>query len=243
MRAAPRVHVDETGWRSDGKNGWLWALTTPTQTLYHVDKSRGGAVIEKLLLGNAFGGTLVSDFYSAYSKLDCKKQKCLVHLLRELVETAEKSPAFAAGDFFQKCKRLVKEMLLLKGRWNELGDQQYTSRACRLEDRLDQLAKADYAEAHARRIGKRLRKFAKELTAFLWDKDLEGTNNAAERAIRPMVVSRKISGGSRSENGAAAFAKLASLLRTAGQQGKHLLGTIKSLLMAAWSADNPAVVS
>ena len=241
VRAAPRVHADETSWRTDGKNGWLWAVTTPTQTLYAIDKSRGGAVIRQLL-GKAFGGTLVSDFYSAYSTMDCKKQKCLVHLLRELAETAEKSPAFAASTFFRKTKRLVREMLLLKGRWTEMGDERYTSLVCKLEARLDRLADAGYDEPHARRIGKRLRKFRKELTAFLHDKDLEGTNNAAERAIRPMVVARKISGGSRSDKGAAAFATLASLLRTAGQQGKNLLATIKSTLIAAWSSANPAAV-
>ena len=241
LRAAPQVYVDETGWRTDGKNGSLWAVATPTQTLYHIDKSRGGAVIRRLL-GKAFGGTLVSDFYSAYSTMNCKKQKCLVHLLRELTETAEKVPEFAASMFCRKTKRLIKEMLLLKGRWNQMSDEHYTSRVCRLETRLDQLADADYDEPHAKRIGKRMRKFRKELTAFLWEKDLEGTNNTAERAIRPVVVARKISGGSRSANGANAFATLASLLRTAGQKGKNVLATIKGMLMAAWETGNPAVV-
>jgi transposase len=240
VRSAPRVYADETGWRTDGKSGWLWAVATPTQTVYHVNKSRGGKVIRQLL-GKAFGGTLVSDFYSAYSAMDCKKQKCLVHLLRELTDTAEKSPAFATSPFFTKSKRLIKEMLLLKGRWNEMSDEQYTARVCAVEDRLDQLANIDYDEPQARRIGKRMRKFKNELTAFLWDEHLEGTNNAAERAIRPTVVARKISGGSRSADGAEAFAVLASLLRTAGQQGQNLPATIKSLLIAAWSAENPAV--
>ena len=54
---------------------------------------------------------------------------------------------------------------------------------------------------------RRMRKHRKELTAFLWDKDLAGTNNLAERAIRPAVVARKISGGSRSKKGADAFAR------------------------------------
>jgi hypothetical protein len=87
-----------------------------------------------------------------------------------------------------------------------------------------------------------MRKFKKELTAFLWEKDLQGSNNIAERAIRPAVVARKISGGSRSADGADAFATLASLLKTAGQQGKQMVATIKSLLMAAWQTGNPAVV-
>ena len=98
---------------------------------------------------------------------------------------------------------------------------------------------ADYAEANAKRIAKRMRKHLKELTAFLRDKGLDGTNNAAEQAIRPAVVARKISGGSRSKNGAEAWATLASLMRTADQQGKNVVGTIKSMLMAAWAAEKP----
>jgi transposase len=242
LRAAPQVYVDETGWRTDGKNGHVWAVTTPTQTVYHIDKGRGGKVIRRLL-GKAFGGTLVSDFYSAYSTMNCKKQKCLVHLLREFTESGKQSPEFAASTFSRKSKRLIKEMLLLKGRWGRMDDKLYDSRARRLETRLGALAAADYDEPNAKRIGKRLRKFQNELTAFLKEKDLEGTNNAAERAIRPLVVARKISGGSRSANGADAFATLASLVRTAGQQGKNVLATIKSLLIAAWSTGNPAVVT
>ena len=241
LRCAAVVHADETGWRTAGKNGYLWTVTSPTATVYHVDKSRAGKVIVDLL-GKAFGGTLVSDFYSAYSKIDCKKQKCLCHLLRELVESAQESEAFKAGPFFNRAKRLVKQMLLLKGRWGQLDDNKYTSRACGLESKLDGLIAAVYDEPNATRIARRMKKHRQELTAFLWEKDLDGTNNAAERALRPAVVARKISGGSRSKAGADAWAKLASLIRSAGQQGQRLLDTIKAMLTAAWAAQNPPAI-
>lgn len=234
LRASPRVHADETGWRTDGRNAFIWTITDAKHTLYHVDKSRSGKVIEELL-GKAFGGTLVSDFYSAYARLDCKKQKCLAHLLREFVETGEKHPAFAAGAFYAQGKRLVRDLLRLKSRWDQLDDDRYTSRACRLETRLDQLLAADYEEADEKRIAKRMRRHRKELTAFLWDRNLDGTNNAAERALRPAVVARKISGGSRSKQGADAWAKLASLMRTADQQGRNVLAVVKQLLIEHWS--------
>ena len=64
LRLAPHVYADETGWRTDGRNGYLWAATSPSHTVYHVDKTRAGKVIRRLL-GRAFGGTLVSDFYTA----------------------------------------------------------------------------------------------------------------------------------------------------------------------------------
>ena len=235
------VHADETAWRTNGSNGWLWTLTNATHTLYHVDNSRGGDVIVGLL-GKAFGGTLVSDFYSAYAKVDCKKQKCLCHLLRELAETAQESEAFKAGPFFKQAKRLVKRMLRLKGNWDRIDDAKYRSRVGALESQLQRLINVRYDEANAQRIARRMTKHRKELTAFLSDKALDGTNNAAERALRPAVVARKISGGSRSKAGADAWAKLASLMRSAGQQGQRVLDTIRAMLTAAWSADRPPSV-
>src|SRR5277367_2719863 len=98
----------------------------------------------------------MSDFYSAYAKMDCKKQKCLAHLLRELKESAEKSPGFAAGTFFANCRQLIKRMLRLKLRWEELEDQEYDRRVRRLESRLQTLAKAQYEEPNAKRIARRL---------------------------------------------------------------------------------------
>lgn len=236
LRTSPRVHADETGWRTDGKNGYLWAVTDPEHTLYHVDPSRSGTVIEKLL-GETFDGKLVADFYAAYDRMACTKQRCLVHLLRELKETAEKHPAFAAGPFYVKAKKLVKDLLKLKGQWDELSDQAYTSRAVRLETKLDHLSDDPYDEPQANRLARRLRRYKKELTEFLWDKNLDGTNNAAERALRPAVAARKISGGSRSEAGALAWARLASLMRTADQQGKNVVDVIRKLLMECWAGE------
>ena len=130
-------------------------------------------------------------------------------------------------------------MLQLKKEWDTLSDDQYLPRLNRLESELDQLAKAQYDEPNARRIAKRLLKHQSELTAFLWIKDLDPTNNAAERALRPQVVARKISGGSRSKAGAVAWARLASIMRTATQQNQKILDTIRSMLIAAWSSRRP----
>ena len=72
---------------------------------------------------------------------------------------------------------------------------------------------------------------------------MAGTNNAAERALRPAVVARKISGGSRSEKGARATAVLLSVLRTAMQQGCPLFEALKTLLRAHWSGEKPILIS
>jgi hypothetical protein len=141
LRSGQVAYADETGHRDDGRNGWLWTVSDERHTLYHVDKSRGGKVIRGLL-GEAFGGTLVCDFYGGYDAMNCRKQRCNTHLLRELRDTAKGSRAFASHPFHRRCKRLVKDLLSLKRRWEELSDNAYTSKACRLEDRLERLARA-----------------------------------------------------------------------------------------------------
>ena len=242
LRCAPAVHMDETVWRVNGINQWLWTLLDDQHTLFHVDKSRGQKVVEKLL-GEVFGGVLVSDFYCGYSKLSARKQKCLVHLLRELKETSIKSPAFAKGSFYRRLKRLLKEMLLLKANKPDIKTVEYQRRGKQMEARLKELAQQRWEEPHADRLAARLRKHEKELTVFLWEDAVDGSNNAAERALRPAVVMRKITGGSRSERGARATAVLMSVLRTARQQNRPLFETIKTLLMNAWAGKNPGLLT
>jgi transposase len=233
MRASEHVHADETGWRINGRNFWLWAFTNPAFTLYHVDQSRGGKVPLKLL-GKAFGGTVIADFYSAYDGLNGPRQRCLVHLMREVKQTGEQDPSFAGTTLSRKLLRWCQEVLRLKKRWAQLSDPQYEMKASRLEDRLDGLIALSEEHSDARRLGKRLRRYRSELTRFLWDQKLDGTNNAAERALRPAVVMRKITGGSRSREGAAAWAKLASLLRSADQKRLGVYEATKKLIMDYW---------
>lgn len=241
IRAAEVVHADETGWRTNGQNGYLWTINTPDHTLYHIDKSRGAKVIAELL-GKALGHdgqgksqTLVSDFYSVYDQFDGPQQKCLVHLLRELRDTVAKYPELVDHIFFKRCKKLVQDMLRLKKRWDEIDRADYQRLVKRIEQRLAELAGKSWNDPQADRLSKRLKKHQANLTTFLHHKKVDGTNNAAERAIRPAVVMRKITGGSRSSSGAKAWAILASVMRTAEQQGRDVFETIKTLMRAEWS--------
>jgi transposase len=233
MRASPHVHVDETGWRIDGRNFWLWAFTDPTFTLYHVDESRGGKVPLKLL-GKAFGGIVVADFYSAYHQLSAPKQRCLVHLLREVRETGERDAEFQKTSFAKKLRRWCKDALKLKDWRKRLKKAEYQGKTARLEHRLAVLARTADPHPEVQRLTKRLSRHREELTRFLYDSKLEGTNNRAERALRPAVVMRKITGGNRSEASAAAWAKLASLMATADQRKLGVYDATKKLIAEYW---------
>jgi len=247
LRAAGVVHADETAWRTNGRNGYLWTLTNADHTLYHVDPSRCGRVIVDLL-GKSFGlegdGKLVSDFYAVYDQVGGVQQKCLAHLLRELRDTTARRAELAHHPFFRKCKTLVKAMLKLKTRRQTLAPPAYEHQVTLLEARLDALIKPPWTDDDdARRLSERLRKYRDKLTTFLHHDAVDGTNNAAERALRPAVVMRKITGGSRSAGGAQAWAILASIMRTAEQQGRDVLDTLKTLLKAAWAGTNIALLT
>lgn len=246
LRVAGVVHADETSWRTDGRNGYLWTLASDDATLYHVDRSRGGKVIGGLLgesFGSGGGQTLVSDFYAAYDRFDGSQQKCLAHLLRELKETAARRPELAGHELFKKCRRLIRDMLKLKDRRKELDAEAYARRVGLAEQRLAALGDSSWGDADADRIAGRLARYRDKLTTFLHKPEVHATNNAAERALRPAVVMRKITGGSRSEAGARAWAVLASVMRTAEQRGKDVLETIKTLLKAHWAGKEATLLS
>ena len=82
IRASPVVHADETGWRQNGNNGYVWTFSTPTER-YFLRRGRGKAVVDEAL-GDSFSGVLVSDCYAAYHHYDGPKQRCWAHLLRDI---------------------------------------------------------------------------------------------------------------------------------------------------------------
>ena len=82
IRGSPVVHADETGWRQDGVNGYVWTFSTPTNR-YFLRRGRNKEVVDEAL-GESFSGVLVSDFYAAYHHYPGLKQRCWVHLLRDI---------------------------------------------------------------------------------------------------------------------------------------------------------------
>lgn len=215
-RASPVLHMDETGWREDGQNGYIWCLATDSPRpvrYYEYHQSRSGDVATALLGG--FAGHLVSDFYSAYNKYSGPHQRCWVHLLRDLQVLGENHAtegevvAWAAG--VKGLYTLAREALDI-GMTNAERQQLY--------DRLWRMAEQfglQYATAYDHpccALAKRLLRHQDELFQFVRHESIPADNNLAERALRPLVVQRKISGGSRSQAGSDTRMKLASLFET-----------------------------
>lgn len=218
IRGSPAVNVDETGWRVGGRNNWLWAFVTDKFVLYRVAPSRAGKIAAREL-GKDFGGIVVADFFGAYNKLSCEQQKCVVHLLWELRECAKKNTTAEFSAFRKKLKRVIADAMRLVSA-DGFSPESHEDRIWRLHDRLAGLGGAAYSNADCRRLAKRLRQYEGSMFTFLFHPGVvTADNNRAERAIRPAVVIRKISGGSRSPNGATATADIMTLSQTCRLNG------------------------
>ncbi|MBI4398126.1 MAG: IS66 family transposase, partial [Candidatus Omnitrophica bacterium] len=134
IRSSPNIHADETGWKISGVNHWLWAFVNERLALYQIAKSRGSKIPKEVLTG--FKGILTTDFYAAYNMLAVKKQKCLVHLMREMhgLFIKDQTPEFIK--YYKRLKRIIEDALKLKKLHETLEPDCYQRRIKLLEKRL-----------------------------------------------------------------------------------------------------------
>lgn len=244
LRASAVVYADETYWREDGRNGYMWYGGNENLGVFHIDSSRSSRVAVELL-GDAFGGALGTDGYAAYNAVNAKKrQSCLAHLIRK------------AGE-------IEKEITLLPPRHRDPGAIRFCrsvaaafKKACEIGRKLDSgelsyktgglLTRRFYclirticclplahksAESFRLRILDPKREYDRLFT-FLTTPGLAATNNHAEQALRSPVIFRKICFGTRSAEGSRSHSILPSLLLTAQRQDHHPLEFFRTLLTA-----------
>ena len=198
IRASPVVHADETGWRQSGANGYVWTFSTPTER-YFLRRGRGKVVVDEAL-SDAFSGVLVSDFYAAYHHYDGPKQRCWAHLLRDIHDQRPRYPKDAA---LARWAAAVHQLYVAAKACNH--HEPWHRRVAQLawERKLLAIGRPFVADPSAvqGKLCRRIERHIKELFVFVAEPEAPPDNNAAERSLRPLVISRKISGGARSEPG------------------------------------------
>ena len=223
------LHADETGWRVNGTNHWLWCFTSKGATHYIIDRSRGSPALKRFFT-EAFDGVLITDFWSAYRAVSCTDQQaCLAHLLRELAHLDEKDGSAHWCAFSKKLKRLLRDGLRLKAR-SGLAQDLRQRRTHLIDRRLMHLVAWESPNANVQRLVKRLDRYRDSLFTFLDYEDVPADNNHAEREIRPAVIMRKNSLCNRSETGAQTQAVLMSIYRTLKARGREPMDTIVEAL-------------
>jgi hypothetical protein len=237
IRGSPVVNGDETSWRENGQNGYVWSFSTERLRYFVYRKSRAASVVTEVL-GKGFEGVVVSDFYGGYNAHLGVHQRCWVHLLRdihELKEKHKKNPSLSR--WAAKVKGIYEQAKGYGGPSAKLeAGEQRAERVRRQRQYEQELLKVCRPHLRKQRVQSRLcermERFLPELFVFVADPRVPSDNNAAERSVRQLVVSRKISGGTRSARGSEAKSILASLFGTWKLQGRDVYQCCLSLLAA-----------
>jgi transposase len=226
IREASYKHVDETGWKINSVKHWLWAFVHEHWASYLIDRSRGSQV-PKEVLGHPFQGTMITDFYGAYNRMKGNKQKCFVHLRREIRRCRGNDPPQSFRIPEKKLKRILSDALRLDERRSQMARLLFRRRVRRIQKRFLDFACGTYANKDWQRLSKRLLKYEKELFTFLDVPGLPNHNNAAERAIRPHVIIRNRSFQNRTDKGARAHSILTSLIHTLHLQNRSPVSSLQ----------------
>ena len=235
IRASPVVYGDETGWRQDGRNGYLWSFSTPEVRYFLHRPGRSQRVVEEVL-GDEFEGVLVSDFYGAYNVYQGPHQRCWTHLLRDIHQLNEQYPQNQdLARWFQQVREVYDRAQAYPGPDPGLPETVRRTRRVEQQQRYQQwlwsICKPYLgSDAPMRVLCQRVERFLPELFTFVAEPQASADNNAAERSLRPPVVSRKISGGTRSEQGSETKSILASLFGTWRLQERNPYLALQSIL-------------
>ena len=207
------INGDESSWPIGKDTWWLWVIVGLDMTVFHVNSSRGGDVLE-MLLGD-YAGHVGSDSWGAWNRIGKTHQKCHYHYIRELVRTLLlKNPGPEFKKFFQTLLRILKDSWTPeKGLDPDDSKRTRRKKIRNLQARIRNLISKKYNDTHCRRFVKRLRRERNHLFTFI-RLNTECHNNKSERAIRPSATARKVSYGSKTYGGAYNHAVLYSIRET-----------------------------
>ena len=235
VQAQPTAYLDETGWREKQQRAWLWAAVTAGVTVFVIRLSRGGKVAQELL-GDRFWGYLVTDRWSAYTWYPpWRRQVCWAHLLRDI----EAMIVRGGGS------REIGEALRAQARqmfhwWHRVRDgtlapASFASYMRPIRREVERLLDAGQTCGVPKTEGtcREMLKLRQALWTFVRHPEVEPTNHAAERAIRPGVLWRKGSFGTQSAEGSRFVEAMMTAVATLQQQHRPVLNYLAAACAAA----------
>jgi transposase len=226
VRTSPVVGSDETSARVSGKTWWQWVLLSST-AIYHVIADTRAAGVVTDFLNGAQPEVWVADRYAGQLGHGAVRQMCLAHLLRDANYAIEEG----CDGFALEFKWLLLRAISIGRRRPCLKDSTLRQYQANLERRLDRLLSRQQPSTPAsRRLFKAMRRDRDDLFRFVIRRDVPYTNNACERALRPSVIFRKVTGCFRSKWGAEVYAAAASVIATGRLHGLTALQAVSNAL-------------
>jgi transposase len=237
---APAVNLDETGWITAGTNRTLWTATIAKAAVFRIAADRHRDRLEELL-GPDYAGICCSDRWWAYDHIDPEnRQACWSHLQRDFRRHAEGLPTQKA--FGEQGLELTSRMFHA---WHDYREHQDRDRLrqemapiqAELHALLEEAARKTPKNKYHRGFANNLLKIWPALWTFVTLQDVEPTNNAAERSLRGPIIHRKLSHGTRSQDGERFIERALSASVTCRLQHRSLFTYLTELLTAQARGD------
>ena len=224
------THADETYWSENGRRAYFWFHGNERYAHFEFSESRAGQV-SRDILGEYFDGILITDCYSGYGRHRAQaKQKCLAHLRRTALDWLELVPKKSqAADYFRDVVAWVKRACRVHRQRSNLSEREWLKETTWLREELKRLESCPLEHDKAKTLQQRLLDHPGEWLVFLNHAGVEPTNNLAERALRPLVILRKVTFGHRTSEGARRFGKLMTVIETAKRHGRNVLDLLMCL--------------
>lgn len=207
LKKSFNTHADETSHRHRGKSFWLWFVGNAKTVFIKIEKSRSSKIAKKLPLGKITN----CDGYRAYDKIAKIIQRCWAKVSRKA-----RNPKYYFSDeweveqyktFASELFKIFHEAKNIKERGKDI-QKSFNKRLKEL------LLKPKKEERNLLRLINYILGYDGEWFTFLLHKGIAPTNNFAEQRLRPIVIKRKISQHTWSENGKKSFEIFHSLAQT-----------------------------
>lgn len=243
VKQGGKIWADETGWRVKGKLWWLWIFANERSAYYWPDKTRGGAVVERLL-GEVFLGILIVDGWHAYTKIACDRQTCMAHIFRKIRAFIDAFPQYRSiMTFYLKLRQIIRDGEKLQSARDGLSELVFQRRLKVLEQRLDVLLKWKNPNDTLKEVIKKVRRQQQQILTFIKYEGAPHHNNYGEYIIKKGVVKRKMSGGSMSAEGARAYACIQSVAMTCQLRGISFHRFLKASLICYIRTGRPMLLA
>jgi transposase len=243
LRTAAVLHADETTGRAAAQLAYVHVACTEYLTLMHV----GGRSAEDIDAGGVlpeFTGTLMRDGYYGYAHLPAIHAWCAAHLLRDLRAISDADPnsqiwALAMADTLLDANQAAHHARAAG------ADQLDPATLKRIRNHYrgaiakgstDNHRQPGDLAAQARTLITRFTRYEDMILRFAVDLAVPFTNNCAERAVRPVKIQQRTSGGAwRTLQGLTDFAIVHSYLDTATKWALAKLDALQQLFTTgAW---------
>jgi transposase len=232
VRRSPTACVDETGWKIDGTQSWVWGAFTPSVGVMMIDPERSADAAERLL--GDYDGIVSCDRYAVYRRYE--RQLCWAHLDRNLSELAlypepTRSTAHELKDSCDEVFAAWRDYVDTHQDRDQLKRRIATIRR-RMRRRLEAAAQ-NGRDKKARRFCRNVLRDFDDYFTFARAPGLEPTNNDAERGLRRAVITRKLTFGSRTTRGAQTTERLLTAAETCRRQDRGLFDYLAEAASAA----------